>query len=83
MIKISYEPDKYDDVDATFGNGKCEVCFDDKAVLVEVLYGFIKVCEFAGYHSKSFDYILNEYEKGDSLKDYCADYLDTLICQEF
>ena len=83
MIKISYEPDKRDDVDATFGNGKCEVSFDDGAILVEALYGFIKVCEFAGYHAESFDYILNEYEKGDSFKDYCADYIDALFCQEF
>ena len=83
MIKISYEPDKYDDVDAAFGNGKCEVCFDDGAILIEALYGFIKVCEFAGYSAGSFDYILKEYEKGDFLKDYCADYIDALTFKEF
>ena len=78
MIKISYEPDKHDEVDAAFGNGECEVCFDDKAVLVEALYGFIKVCEFAGYGAKSFDYILDEYEKGDSFKNYILDCIEAL-----
>lgn len=79
MIKISYEPDKHDNVDSIFGNGKCEICFDDEAVLTAVLYGFIKVCEFAGYCSESFDNILEEYDKEESFKDYCMDCVDSTL----
>ena len=75
MIKISYVNDKNDNF---YGNGSCELQFEDSCTLVEVLYGFIKVCEFAGYSAGSFDNILNEYDKEESFKDYCADCLDVL-----
>ena len=76
MIKISYEPDKHDTV---YGNGKCEICFDGESVLTEVMYGFIKVCEFAGYSVESFDRIVKGMEDGESFKDYIIDCLDALI----
>ena len=75
MIKIIYANDKDNNF---YGNGSCELHFDDGCTLVEVLYGFIKVCEFAGYSAGSFDNILDKYDKEESFKDYCMDCLDAL-----
>ena len=76
MIKISYTNSYTNNDNREEGN--CELRFNDECTLVEVLYGFIKVCEFAGYSAGSFDNILDEYDKEESFKDYCMDCLDAL-----
>ena len=74
MIEISYT----DDGDPRKSN--CDIYFDDEATLTDVLYGFIKVCEFAGYSAGSFDCIVEGMEEGESFKDYITDCVYELDC---
>ena len=74
MIEISYTDDR--DPRKSY----CDVQFDDDVTLDKVLYGFIKVCEFAGYSDRSFDNIIKGMEEGESFKDYITDCVYELDC---
>ena len=53
MIEIKY-------INSKDCNDNASVAFGDEATVSEVLFGLIRICKFAGYSEKSFDYIVKE-----------------------
>ena len=79
MFTINYNDD--------FNNVESEssVSFSKDANLIEIIYGFIKICKFAGYSEKSFDHIIDEFiesrkeaDKYD-MKYRFVDYIDDCL----
>ena len=53
MIEIKY-------INSKDCKDNASVVFNDGATVSEVLFGLIRICKFAGYSEKSFDYIVKE-----------------------